>query len=975
MYRIVFRTVWLASALLACTAVGASAQRPTTVGYVHASWTTQHGLPTSAITAIAQDAEGYLWLGSFAGLIRFDGARFVHWRSIGTPALPESLIHALTVASDGSLWIGFGNLGGVGRIRGERLQVFTSAEGLPEGSIQSIAQDGEGTMWAGGPGGLARFRRERWEHVERQRGFARLFVNRDGELFAASATGVFRWRRDSGTLEQINAHGRVADIAEDARGALWTTGQPVLRQLHSVLAATAAPSGANGYRLLKDRLGHLWIATLGQGLIHLPSDTWTATPQRQRITQQQGLTSDRVLSLFEDASGDIWVGTSLGLNRLSTHSGARPVASRPEFAGHNVRAVTIGADGTVWAGTDDGVHRLSNGRSQWFREGDGLPGRVVRALHMGSDGRLWVATDQGAAVFGGRRFMPLTLPDGMRLTQLSAITTDRDGGAWLFDARGVYRWTERAARKVAPAPSRSERRVSAVMTDGAGRVWAGFSGGGVTVYDGAGVSAYSVAHGLSGDMVTAFHEDLTGTIWVGTLHGLSRFDRGRFTTLTHADGLPGNRLTGVVGDANGNLWLGTDFGFVRITPGDFDKVARHPDAVPLPYRPVDAADGVDGIPTNRGYPNAARRRDGTLWFVTSGGLTVLTPSALRQIALPVPPRIERAFADGQPFGPSAGGLPARTAHLQVDYTSLTLAAASRVRFRYKLEGNDADWIDAGERRQAFYTNLSPGDYRFRVAATIGGGDWIESSRPWQFTIQPAFYQTTAFYLACTLAAVAASWSAWRFRLHQVRRQHALVIAERTRLARELHDTLLQAMAGVALQLHRASELVQHVPAAKDLCEKCRDSLERYIRDARFAIWRLRSPELMDTDVATALAKVADDLGSDSGVTLALRISGTRFRCAPQIEDHLLRIGQEALRNAVLHADATRIDVALHYDPGQITLKVVDDGRGFDPDGPLHRAHWGLAGMHEHAELIGGTLIVTSKRDRGTAVEATVPVQM
>jgi signal transduction histidine kinase len=724
---------------------------------------------------------------------------------------------------------------------------------------------------------------------------------------------------------------------------------------------------------LRDRRNHLWIATLGQGLVHVRSSRWSEDATRERVTQQQGLTSDRILSLFEDAEGNIWVGTSVGLNRLSAHIGGDPVASRPEFDGHNVRAVAIAADRTVWTGTDNGLNQLSQGQSRWFREADGLPSGVVRALHAAPDGRLWVATDQGPAVFANGRFAPLRAPAGLTLNQISAITTDAEGHPWMFDARGVYRWKDGAAALVAPPPGARDRRVSAALTDRAGRIWTGFSGGGVMVYERGRTTVYSTAHGLSGDMVTAIHEGASGLIWIGTLHGLSRFDGARFATLTHARGLPGNRLTAILGDDGGGLWLGTDFGFARVTPDAFDRAARTPAPSPLPFRPVDASDGLDGIPTNRGYPNAARLSDGTLWFVTSGGVTVLTPGGLHEALRPAAPRIERAIADAQVLAPSPVRLPPRTVHLQVDYTSLTLSAASRVRFRYKLEGNDPDWTDAGERRQAFYTNLPPGDYRFRVAAAIGAGEWIESPRPWEFAIQPAVYQTTWFAAVCVLGVVAASWSAWQYRLHQIRHQHALVIAERTRLAREIHDTLLQAMAGVALQLHRASELVPSTPLAKELCERSRDSLERYIRDARFAIWRLRSPELIDTPIDTALRKVADDVTAGTGVTVVHRSSGAPLRCAAQIEEHLLRIGQEALRNVVRHAAATTAEVGLVYEPHRITLRIVDDGRGFDVATPA-QAHWGLAGMREHAEFVGGSLTVTSAPGRGTVVEATVPVQ-
>lgn len=974
MRRIRIALVGLSIAMLAL--VGGetiAADRPTT-RYVHASWTTQHGLPTSAITAITQDAEGYLWLGSFAGLIRFDGARFVQWTAIGTSPLPESLIHALAASSDGTLWVGFGNLGGVGRIRGDVLQVYTSNDGLPEGSIQSLVEDRDGAIWAAGPGGLARFREGRWERVGPARGLTRLFIDRNGTLHATASAGVFRFDPKTDALELVYESPRTVDITEDADGTLWTTGQgQLLRPLEVTTTNPVVWSELNGYRLLRDGQGHLWIATLGQGLLHICTDTWAGNPSIERITQQQGLTNDRVLSLFEDTEGSIWVGTSVGLNRVTAHLGEDPVTTRPELDGHNVRAVAVATDGSVWAGTDNGVSRVSGDQSQWYREAEGLPSPVVRALHAAADGRLWVATDRGPAVFVRRRFARLPLPDDLQLNQITAITTDREGAVWLFDARGTYRWTGETATRLVLSPGPRERRVSAALTDSTGRVWVGFASGGVWVADEDQITSYSSADGLSGDMVTAVHEGHDGTIWVATLHGLSRYDGDRFTTLTHANGLPGNRLMGVLGDQEGKLWMGTDFGFVRITPDEFDKAVRQPAPFRVAYRAIDAADGLEGIPTNRGYPNAARHHDGRLWFVTSDGLTVIAPAALGHAPRPPPPRIERVFADDRAFSPMSIRLPPRTVRLQVDYTALTLAAASRVRFRYMLEGNDADWIDAGGRRQAFYTNLPPGTYRFRVAASMADGEWIESAIPWDFAIQPAVYQTTWFYIACALAVVGASWSAWRYRLHQVRRQHALVMAERTRLAREIHDTLLQAMAGVALQLHGASVLGQSAPAVKELCERSRDSLERYIREARFAIWRLRSPELTGTNVDTALRKAADQICSGSKVNVQHRMSGTPYPCPPEIQDHLLRIGQEALRNAVRYANATNIGIDLQYDERQIVLRVEDDGCGFDADRSTP-THWGLAGMREHAEIAGGCLRLTSVPGRGTVVEARVPVQ-
>lgn len=940
--------------------------------FMHNAWTTQHGLPTPAISAIAQDRHGYLWLGSFAGLYRFDGVGFVHWNDIGAPALPESLVHAVMVSTDGTLWVAFGNLGGVGRIRGDRLQVYTARDGVPEGSVQSLAEDHEGTVWAAGLGGLGRFRGERWEAVGVRQGLGRLFAAPDGTLYVTSATGVYRHDPSTDALAPVDASRRTVDVTVDGGGTLWATGErETLWRVGASTPTLAAWRGIDGYRLLRDRRGHLWIATVGQGLLHIPADAWTGNPEATHITQRQGLTNDRVLSLFEDAEGSVWVGTSGGLNQFTPHVGPGPVISRPELDGRDVRAVAVAPDGAVWAGTANGVVRLEAGQPTWYNERHGLPSPAVRALHAGADGRLWVATDRGPAVFAHGRFVPLKLPPDLRLNGITAMTTDAAGGVWLFDSEGTYRWVD---GRVAPMPlaDRPRRpRGTAALVDRQGRVWVGFSRGGVVVHDHGRTTAYSAADGLSEDTVTAIDEDEAGRIWIGTIHGLSRFDGGRFTTLTQGRGLPGTRLTGVLGDGDGQLWMGTDFGFVRISPDEFDSAARH--GTRVPYRPVEAADGLDGIPTNRGYPNAARLPDGRLGFVTSSGLTVVDPQALREPLVPAAPRIERVIADDRAFAPSDVRLPPLTARLQIDYTSVRLSAASRVRFRFKLEGNDAEWIDAGARRQAFYTNLPPGAYRFRVAARIGGGEWMEAAEPWAFSIQPAVYQTAWFSVLCFVALASAAWVAWRSRVHQVRRQHALVMAERVRLAREIHDTLLQAMAGVALLLHGALESIAASSPARELCERARDSLEQHIREARLAIWRLRSPESGD-DVVARLQRTAEDMTAGSGVTVSFRVGGGRVPCARQIESHLVRIGQEAIRNAVRHAGAARVLVDLRYEPRQITLRVEDDGRGFDPARTNLKAHWGLAGMREHAELVGGQLSLTAAPGQGTVVEAVIPVR-
>lgn len=959
----------------------ASAAGDGSARYTRASWTVQDGLPSPVVTAIAQDRDGYLWLGSFAGLIRFDGVQFVPWSALGGPPLPETVVHALSASRDGSIWIGFGNRGGVGRLENGALRVYGRAEGLPEVTVVALAEDREGTIWAGGLSGLMTFRDERWQAVGPEHGLAEgttidaLYVDAGGALYAASPRGVFR-RQTNGRFEFLApSSSGVLDVVTDRSGDLWATG---LRQGVMSLAASGrltAPKtfdAVNGSRLLRDRQNRLWVATQGQGLIHVLADRWTGQSPIARFTTQQGLTNNYVRSLFEDREGNVWVGTIGGLDRFTPRE-ADPILSVAPFSDGTVQTIATDADGNVWVGTTNGLARLTDGRLDRYDQRDALPSTAIRAMHVDTTGNLWIATASGPAVRPPHGRFSRVAMGAAPLARVTAITMDLQGGLWLCGFDGVVRWKGGALTNVPITGVPTGSAPSAAYTDRSGRVWIGFTGGGLVVHDNGKLTSYSEAEGLTRDTVIAIHEDQAGTMWIGTHHAISKFSGGRFRTLRQPSGLPGNRLMAIVGDESGHLWLGMDIGFVRIRADEFDKAASNA-SYRIPYRAVDVADGVDGLPATRGYPNVARLEDGTLAFITTSGVALVRPTGLKDSPSPPPPIIERVIADDEGHGPVEVDLPARTKRIEMDYTSLTLSHASRLEFRYMLEGNDTQWLYAGRRRQAFYTNLPPAQYRFRVAARIGDGAWVEAQRPWEFSIAPAFHQTAWFYLICGAALAGSAWTAWRYRLRQVKREYTLVIAERARMAREIHDTLLQGMAGVALQLHSVSQAMEVVPVvAKERCERARDSLEHYMREARYAIWNLRSPVVDGNDVAGALRANIEEITAGSGLTCSVRVTGTHFRCPPAVVGQMLRISREAIRNVVRHAGATHLRVDLTYDAPNIAMRIADDGCGFDPSALARNktVHYGLEGMREQAKLAGGTLRLTTAPGVGTQVEVVV----
>jgi signal transduction histidine kinase len=478
--------------------------------------------------------------------------------------------------------------------------------------------------------------------------------------------------------------------------------------------------------------------------------------------------------------------------------------------------------------------------------------------------------------------------------------------------------------------------------------------------------------------VDAIFEDAAGTIWAGGTAGLWRIREGRVEQLSEHEGLPAQRVMAITQSLDGDLWLAVDRGprypgrraaLIRLNPSDFDRSAAGETPV-TGYRLYDAMNGLAGFPLG---VTAARSNDGTLWFAFGGVLSAVDPSHVLPEHRAAPARIAGVTVDDRPVLPaSAGVFSPGTRKIQIDYTALRLTAPRQVRFRYRLDGFDPDWVDAGARRQAYYTNLAPGRYQFRVRANSDGATWAVPEATWAFAVQPAFHQTGWFYALCATALLLVVWGAAHTRAWILNRQFAAMHAERTRLSREMHDTMLQSLAGIALQVQAIAR--RCAPQASEQQAQLlalRREVEEHVREARQAIMNLRSPMLEVCGLAGALAEI----GRRAVVPptrfdmSAGQIAGT----SPALEGELLRIGQEAIANAARHAAATHIHVELEREPDAVRLRVTDDGRGFDVDRTLaaDSGHYGFTGMQERAARVGGRLTVTSSPS-GTVVEASLP---
>jgi signal transduction histidine kinase/ligand-binding sensor domain-containing protein len=956
------------SLLLAIVAFATTASAQTSGvldDYTVASWTDRDNLPSARIWGIEQDTDGYLWLGTDAGIFRFDGVKFAPIETLVRPPFPVDRPVAMLAACDGSLWLGYG-AGNVVRVQGGQVRTYGEGTGA---TVYTLLEAHDGTLWAGTGAGLFRLRHEKWDRIADE-GLAQgpilaVFEDHAHQLWTATRTAVLRKAPNEEAFHQVGlaeSSGFLGpQFSEDVHGGIWMTDRH--QGFRDISGTPHARAGirveGSGVYLAHDRHGTLWVATQGQGLWRVRAEP-TGLNEIDRVTVKDGLLSDAVRAIREDREGNIWVGTYSGLQRFSP----RRVKGLTTLG--IARALTVTPDGSVWVATATGLARITrSGIVQGFGEADGLPGPTVLALHTDRTGVLWAGTDRGVARLVNGRFVHLPAPAEGEMSRPMTLTSF-GSAVWIRDTdRGLFKWEDGT---LTPVPLKGS---ATMRVDREGRMWLGGTGGQVTIIMPTGTRR---TEHLPIGTVSAMYEDRTsGAVWIGGASGLARFANGRFVSITRDTGFPADVLS-MVTDEMGAMWVAVPVGIVRVEQAEFDKAAATP-GYQLRYLLFDASDGSAGVPTRSGGPNAVRDADGRLWFSTGNGLTIVDPKHLGAPRQPPAVRIESGTANAQRFDVvPALSLPARTSHLQLEFTSLTLTDPARVRFRYRLDGFDSDWTDAGTSRQATYTNLPPRDYRFRVMASNNDGSWNQPGEAsWSFTILPAWYETKAFYLGCLLAMALLLWGAWRYRVMQVRRQFALVLAERIRMSRTIHDTLLQGMVGIALQFNDLSKTVDATPVAREQLGRIRRQVEDYIREARSSIWDLRSPRLEQRSLADALREAGERVTAGTHVAFDLEVTGTPRECSSKTAEQLLLIGQEAVSNAVRHAQAHHVRMELRYEDDRLRLCVSDDGRGFDIEVARNtEGHYGLISMRERAEQVRGWFSVVSAPGTGTQIEAIVP---
>lgn len=970
--------------------------------YGHTAWRGQDGFINKA-TSITQTTDGYIWIVASESLFRFDGVKFVQWTPPKNQSLPDGVVMCVLGARDGSLWIGTTN--GLAHWKNGRLTNYTTTAKSP--GIYTILEDHAGKIW------VTRYR-----------------VN-DG-------MGPLCWAEDSALQCYGEKEGNPArygiGITEDSTGDLWFTGAKLYRRHQGsfvtyfneqannnmtgdgVATVMAAPSGeiwagldgtgpkagvqhfsggkwasymvpgfdGRAFRepvFFVDKKQTLWIGTNLDGLYHVHDGV------ADHYGSAEGLSGNHVEAFYEDREGNLWVGTDGGVD-LFRDKAVIDFSTAQGLAGAGINSVVTVNGDAVWVADQEGLSVIQAAPVLSIRR-QKLPGSRARAMFADSKGQIWLGVDNKVFAYKNEQYVELKKADGSALGQIGfavGFAEDVEGNLWVTTNGQSFSSNHYDLLRIRDGRVRQDVRLDGgtiefLAADGRAGIWALSSNAKLTHYiDGRAQESVQLSDARNGFGLSV---DAQNAVWAATGKGLYRWNDGQLTVMDAKNGLPCSRIFSLIQDDQGSRWLRTECGILRFTADEWERWLRFP-ASKVSFAIFDVLDGAQsGYAENQ--PAVTKSRDGRLWFAGDTSVQMVDPNRPTN-PIPPPVHIEEVVADHRTYESlDQVALPHLRGELEIDYAALSYQIPQRVLFRYKLEGHDEEWQEVGTRRQAFYNDLRPGKYRFRVIACNNDGVWNEAGAFLDLSILPAYYQTAWFRALCGAAFLALLWFIYQFRVRQF--QHELNIGleaqvnERTRIARDLHDTLLQTFHGLMFQFQAGRNLLpRRVDEAMQSFDDAISDTEKALAESRGAIQGLRSEPVANGDIADLLRATSQELAASGTAdqdppVFDLIEEGERRTLSPATKNEICRIAVEILRNAFRHAQAHRIETEIRYDDHMLRLRIRDDGKGIDPkvlqEGGS-AGHWGLRGVRERAERIGAQLEFWSDAGAGTEVQLSVP---
>ena len=948
-------------------------------------WQVEQGLPGNTITSIAQTPDGYLWLGTFRGVVRFDGIRFETFGA-GTLGLESERVTELFVDRKGELWLAMEH-GQLSRYIDGRFTAFSTRDGWPGERAHSFAEAQDGTVFAATLTRVFQFREGRFtllcardatdpEHpmpvASDPKGT--IWIGRD-EILGVISNG--NWSPLTGKLETREL--RQIKVSRD--GGLWVCANDRIRLLRD--GAWVKDYGANSWptrerpKLLEDSRGRLWGTTWYLGVFCFLPDGGM-----QRFSRDTGLPENTVRTVFEDRERNLWMGfNGGGLARLKP----RVFQTFPRTAPLTdiIFGIAEDAQQRLWLGTlEDGLWKMEHEQFSPARfPGLELPWAAWTTL-VDRSGDPWVAAHAfgkgGLVRFHDGTPTYYTTNSGLVHYDVLCLFESRDGAIWAGTEFGLSRYRDGKFSNYTKRDGLAANAIRAITEDGDGNIWIGTTGGGLHRLRDGRFTVLGSRDGLAGDSVQALLADNDGTLWVGTSKGLSQLRHGRFQNFSSKHGLPDDSIDSILDDGLGFLWLGTSHGIARVARTEFDGFASGARS-DLDCTTYLKADGLGSIQCSSGGAPSLKARDGRLWFATLGGLSVVDPRQISTNQIPPQLVIEDVFVDGvKETTPGVEGealkIPPGWRQVEVRYTGLSLYAPERVHFKFRLEGFDSTWQEVGTRRAAYYHGLPPGHYRFHVIAANNDGVWNDVGASLAFFVQPAIWQTVWFRALMVFALGAAAFAFYRWRvgmIEQRRRQHETFArqllesqeAERRRIASELHDSLGQ---DLVLVKNLAALGREASSAAPDRFAEISTATARALDEVHAISYALRPPELDRLGLAKALAAMVRRAQESSGIQFDPRLELTNT-LPPGADIQLFRIAQEAVNNLVQHSRAKSARVELWQDEAGLHLVIADDGCGFDLAARAEKTGLGIAGIKERVQLLGGKYEMISRPGAGTTI--------
>ncbi len=983
-----------AALMFACSSATLSAQRwhakamrrpeilppPPLADMAHMSWTRRDGAP-SDITALTQTADGYLWIGSRLGLFRFDGLQFAHYPfNEIDPPLPSSDIAALAADRDGGLWIGF-RLGGITYLHGQKKFDYNRASGLNSESTEQLFCKEDGSVWATADGRLMHLEGNQWrdfaaQHGLHSDGIYSLFFDRAGNLWTADKGHIYQLKAGASLFQEVAVPNTEANqFVQTPDGTVWFSDA-----FHSV-SPVVADKRMQGVKipgvpvLLVTKDGSVWAAHDSNGITRI-QPTPGQNSESENFTTQNGLTDSQTRAMLEDRLGAVWIATARGLDRFVK----TPLKRFTQVAFDYYPALIADPSGGIWLNDmDKPLMRLQNDRLSFVGEPHGSS-----SLFQDTAGRIVLFDQITREVFrySGKTGTPdrVPVPEVVRQVENWCLGED-DRGALLacFEGHGLWRYDRQWSQ--VRAPQLPQEAPFSLVPGLPGHTWLGYSANRIVLEDRYGFHLFGPESGLALNTSLTFFEtpDLMA---VGGSDGLAFRQSGRFTTVqARTPGLL-RGISGIVQDSWGDLWLNAASGVIRLPAAEWRAALRSPD-YRMDYELIQERDGLLGTPAqSKPGPSAVVERNGTLWFATSGHLAAIDPASVHTDRLAPSVLLQSVLVNGKPTVLD-GRVVIRTSSnalrsLEINYIGLDLQSPDRVVYQYLLEGQDKGWQDAGSRRQVFYTNLAPGSYTFRVRAGFGTGNWNELKTPLTLVVHPAFYQTTWFYVLCALVFLSLLWWIYRLRvafLTNVVRERAEERAlERARIARDLHDTLLQGIQALVLRFHFATQQLSEKEPGRAALLTALDQADEVIREGRDRITGLRTDGDISSGLVRRVEEVIAPLAAEEKLHITRTVRGTPRPMTPLVEDELIFIGRECLLNAIRHSGGTTAELELTFSDTFVRLVCRDDGKGaedMDWRNLQKKNHWGIQGMRERARRLGSSLAIMSAPGMGTEISVEV----